>query len=270
MNRTILMLILVFVASIVNGQKIYWKSNYGKTNSPIGGLKNVKDIIKKEFVYPSSAVSTNSEGSIDINYRLNKEGIPTIVSISGIDNEAMKNETKRIFLKIRFTKSGLRTGNDPVDLFQLTYSIKAWTKLANKRKYQEIDYPFLPIDSTETVYKYQLLKTKPKPIYQAKESYSSFNDYIVNKLEYPAEAFKMGLKGEVVISFVIEQSGQITNIEVLKPLAAGCTEEGLRLIKSLKWYPAIVDGKAVRTIMTSSIGFGVASNAFQESFNQGR
>tara|TARA_B110000091_G_C13567844_1_gene371239 strand:- start:417 stop:695 length:279 start_codon:yes stop_codon:yes gene_type:complete len=92
----------------------------------------------------------------------------------------------------------------------------------------------------------------------------------MNKLEYPTDALKMGLKGQVVVSFVIEQSGQISNVTVLEPLAAGCTEEALRLIKSLKWYPAIVNEKAVRTQMTSSIGFGVSSSTYQESFNQGR
>jgi len=264
------MLLLSFLSSSLLGQKVYWKSNYGKTNAPVGGMKNVKDIIKKEFVYPASCITNNIEGAIDIKYKLNKQGIPIISSISGTDNEAIKAETKRMFLKIRFSKSNLRTDNDPDDLFQITFSIKNWDKLSNKRKYQEINYPHLPIDSTEKVYKYQLLKIKPKPIYQKKESYSSFNNYISSKLTYPEEAFKIGLKGEVVISFIIEQSGQITNIEVLKPLPSGCTEEGLRLIKALKWYPAIVDGKAVRTLMTSSIGFGVASNAFQESFNQGR
>lgn len=267
MNRFILILFVCFLGLPTIAQKVYWNSPYGKVNLPLGGLKNVKDLIKKEFVFP---ISTILEDVIDIKYKIDKNGIATITSMTGVNNSAIKHEAKRLFLKIRFSPYSKRTENDLDDLIQFTFSKKASVKLYNKRGYQEIEYPYTPIDSTEKLYKYQFIKEKPKPIFSKKDNYNSFNNYIMNKLEYPTDALKMGLKGQVVVSFVIEQSGQISNVTVLEPLAAGCTEEALRLIKSLKWYPAIVNEKAVRTQMTSSIGFGVSSSTYQESFNQGR
>ncbi|MBD80111.1 MAG: hypothetical protein CL840_14455 [Crocinitomicaceae bacterium] len=269
MNRILIILGVLLVSLSTPGQKAYWKSSYSKINAPVGGTKNIKDIVKKEFVYPMKALTDNVEGAVDISYRLNKDGTPKVLSVSGIDNDLLIAEAKRIFGKIRFPYSKLRTGSESPDLFQLAFSKKDWMKLYNKRKYREIEYPHLPIDSTQRLYHYQLLEKKPEPIFSKKEPYSDFYDYIVNKLEYPPEALKLGLKGDVVVSFVIEQSGHVTNIEIIKTMPAGCTEEALRLIKNVKWFPALENGIAVRTLMKSSIGFGVKSSPYQESFNQG-
>jgi outer membrane biosynthesis protein TonB len=119
------------------------------------------------------------------------------------------------------------------------------------------------------LYPYQKLQNKPYPIFSGKEKYNSYLDYIANKLQFPTEALKLNLKGEVVVTFVIEPSGFISNLEVLKKMPAGCTEEAVRLIEELHWHPAIKNEQAVRTIMITSVGFGVSSSTFHGAFNQG-
>ena len=71
MNRFILILFVCFLGLPTIAQKVYWNSPYGKVNLPLGGLKNVKDLIKKEFVFP---ISTILEDVIDIKYKIDKNG----------------------------------------------------------------------------------------------------------------------------------------------------------------------------------------------------
>ncbi|WP_395047747.1 energy transducer TonB [Flavobacterium sp.] len=56
-----------------------------------------------------------------------------------------------------------------------------------------------------------------------------------------------GLSGTIKISFVVEVSGKITEIKILKDLGSGTGEEAKRVIaKSPNWSPGEQDGKRVR------------------------
>ena len=54
-------------------------------------------------------------------------------------------------------------------------------------------------------------------------------------------------KGNVILSFVVEIDGSITNIKVLQDLGYGTGEEAIRLLRnSPKWNPGTQDGIPVR------------------------
>jgi hypothetical protein len=58
-----------------------------------------------------------------------------------------------------------------------------------------------------------------------------------------------GLKGKVVVSYVINEYGRIGDFKVLENLGYGTAEELIRVLKMTdgKWKPTIKDGKAVKT-----------------------
>ncbi len=65
-----------------------------------------------------------------------------------------------------------------------------------------------------------------------------------------------GLNGKVVVSFVVEKDGSLTDIKVLKDLGYGTGKEAERVLrKGPKWNPAVQNGKNVRCafIQTFSI-----------------
>ncbi len=56
-----------------------------------------------------------------------------------------------------------------------------------------------------------------------------------------------GIKGKVLISFVIEKDGSITDIKVLNDIGFGCGQEAVRVLKKCpNWTPAEQYGKKVR------------------------
>lgn len=59
------------------------------------------------------------------------------------------------------------------------------------------------------------------------------------------------VKGKVVVSFVVEPDGSLSNIKVVEDLDYGIGEEVVRVIKeSKKWEAGIQDGKPVRVTYT--------------------
>ncbi len=80
-----------------------------------------------------------------------------------------------------------------------------------------------------------------------------FNVYIANHFEKPDLGTVKTLK--VLVSFVIETDGSISDIKVLENPGNGLDKEAIRVLQSLrtKWKPGIKDGKPVRTLFTLPI-----------------
>ncbi|RNI28616.1 energy transducer TonB [Rufibacter latericius] len=70
--------------------------------------------------------------------------------------------------------------------------------------------------------------------------------YMGEKFRIPSAAQRAGAEGNVVLSFVVGPTGEITNIEVLKGLGYGLDEEAVRVIKGMpKWSPGEQNGRKV-------------------------
>ena len=73
--------------------------------------------------------------------------------------------------------------------------------------------------------------------------------FLQENLRYPLEALEKGWEGRVVVEFVIEPDGTLTNFRVIRgaPGASILDEEALRVVKLMpNWIPGIQRGKAVR------------------------
>ena len=76
--------------------------------------------------------------------------------------------------------------------------------------------------------------------------------FLAKNIKYPTEAQQQGKQGKVVVTFVIEKDGSITNAKVTQALYPSLDEESLRIVKSMpKWTPGkMKDGKVVRVQYT--------------------
>ncbi len=76
----------------------------------------------------------------------------------------------------------------------------------------------------------------------------SLKTFIINNIEYPEEAIKNEIEGIVKVSYIIEPSGEITNIEVVKSLSPEIDKEAIRIISLLpKYNPGRNYNRLVRT-----------------------
>ncbi len=80
--------------------------------------------------------------------------------------------------------------------------------------------------------------------------------YIQEHLKYPEMAKEMDVTGTVIVGFIVEPDGSITNIKVLKGIGGGCDKEAKRVIESMpKWEPGKQRGRAVRVNVKVPIRF---------------
>lgn len=82
------------------------------------------------------------------------------------------------------------------------------------------------------------------------------NKYLAENLDYPKKARKKNIEGRVLIKFVVNEDGSISDCTVIRGIGGGCDEEALRVVKNLPpWNPAMQDGKPVRVYFQLPIVF---------------
>ena len=93
----------------------------------------------------------------------------------------------------------------------------------------------------DKVFEFSELDEKP----DFKGGIMQFYQYVGKNFKVPEEE---SLNGKIILSFIIEKDGSITNIKVIQDLGFGTAEEGIRVLStSPKWLPAKKDGVPVRT-----------------------
>lgn len=86
--------------------------------------------------------------------------------------------------------------------------------------------------------------------------YVKLKKYLDSHLKYPEVAQENGIQGNVIVQFVVNTDGSISDAQVVRRLDPSCDEEALRLINSMpRWTPGKQDGKDVRVKYTVPITF---------------
>ena len=79
-------------------------------------------------------------------------------------------------------------------------------------------------------------------------------DYISKNIQYPAEC--NDAQGRVIVTFIVEKDGSITNAKVTRSVDPAFDKEALRVINSMpKWIPGKQNGQNVRVRYTVPVTF---------------
>ena len=82
--------------------------------------------------------------------------------------------------------------------------------------------------------------------------------FIGKNQKYPAEAVKRGEQGRVVVSFVVEKDGSLTDIEVTKHATPTLDAAAVETVKKMpKWKPGTHKGKKVRVQFALPISYKI-------------
>lgn len=82
--------------------------------------------------------------------------------------------------------------------------------------------------------------------------------FVAKSIKYPTEAQRKGAQGRVIVKFVVETNGSISNIHVVKGIDPLLDAEAIRVCTTMPtWAPARQEGKAVRCYYTIPVTFGL-------------
>lgn len=99
------------------------------------------------------------------------------------------------------------------------------------------------------------LEVMPEPVGGS----AAWSKFLQKNLRFPAVAQEQGLSGRVIMSFVIEKDGSLSNIKVERGAGFGFDEEAVRVLKLAKaWKPGMQNGQPVRVKYVIPMNFQLA------------
>ena len=114
----------------------------------------------------------------------------------------------------------------------------------------------IDIDTTE-VFIFDPGLVEIPALFNGKPAEEAFRDYIGQNLKYPQIAIENVISGRVFIQFVVDQQGNVVDIQVVRNIDPSLDNEALRLIQSTSgmWTPARQREKPVKVRYTFPIMF---------------
>jgi len=115
-----------------------------------------------------------------------------------------------------------------------------------KGNYQEVKYFAIGYESEPQIEKY--------PMYP--NGLNGLMADVGKRIKYPETERLKEIEGKVIVKYVIEKDGTLSNISIEKSVSEALDNEAIRVVKSLKkWYPGFVDGKPVRVEFSQPFDF---------------
>lgn len=103
-------------------------------------------------------------------------------------------------------------------------------------------------------------KDEPEKVFEAVEQPAAFkgnvNKWLSSHINYPPAAVDAGVQGKVVVRFIVNKDGSVSDVTVLKSVDRDLDKEAVRAVKSMpKWQPGKNNGVPVRSYFTLPVTF---------------
>lgn len=83
-------------------------------------------------------------------------------------------------------------------------------------------------------------------------------EFMARNLKYPTKAQEAGKQGRVIVQFIVQKDGSLSDLHVLRPVDPWLDAEAIRVIGSMpKWKPGMQDGQAVAVKYTLPVTFAL-------------
>ena len=124
------------------------------------------------------------------------------------------------------------------------------TRVVVKAESPEDTAQFKNAESTEKTY----VVVEQMPAFPGGDA--ALMKYLSENIKYPEAAEKAGEQGRVVVNFIVEKDGAISNVNVVRSVTPTLDAEAVRVIKAMpKWVPGKQDGQSVRVKYNVPVSF---------------
>lgn len=226
---------------------------------PAGGMQGWSNYLSQNLLYPTNARRKGIEGTVIVAFVVNTDGTVSDFEIlrsigGGCDEEAI-----RIVKGSPKWTPGMREGKAVRTRMRLPLTFKLGEPVPSGNSSNPEFRPVALLPPTEgqepsqenTAF-FDDQDTPPTPI----GGLPAWQRHLSENLTYPTSARMKGIQGTVMVSFVVNTDGTISEVKLVRGIGGGCDEEALRVFKiSPRWSPGMIKGKVVRTRMTLPLSF---------------
>ena len=242
------------------------------------GKRNLKALITMFLIFAAIAAIVIAKVSIDNYIASRNAAIETDVELTSLaekkeakverkeEPQIEKIEVERVKSSVAFTTPEIKKDEEvsedqemksQEELASTNTAIGAFTVEGNDEEAGEV------LKAKEVIAEPEKPKEEETKVFDVVEEMPQFPggqaallEYLSKNIKYPVVAEENGVQGRVIVTFVVERDGSITDVKVVKSVDPSLDKEAARVVKSMpKWQPGKQNGSAVRVKYTVPVTF---------------
>lgn len=204
-----------------------------------GGADSLFSFMIRNIKYPPEAYQNNIQGKVFLSFVVDTLG--TVKDIQFLKNldPFLDAEAMRVVKLMPKWNPGKENGRKVSVKYTLpvTFAIKT-----------------PPASEPDTIYTDKGVEVMP----EFPGGLNAMNQFVNKNLRFPKEAIQLGVDGLVVVSFIVNQTGQLQDFIILKSVHPSLDNEAIRVLKAMPiWKPGTIKGKPVNVKFTFPLSFSI-------------
>ncbi len=219
-----------------------------------GGMQEMMKFLQQNIKYPKEAQEQGKQGRVIVQFVVNKDGSITGDSVVRSVDPLLDAEALRVVRSMPNWTPGKQKGEPVRVRFTLPVSFRLSGGSTDKAQEPARAAQTENASSGDEIF--QVVENMP----EYPGGMSELMKYLQKEIKYPKEAQEQGKQGRVIVEFVVEKNGSITEAKVMKPVDPLLDAEALRVVSAMpNWNPGKQRGKEVRTRFTLPVMFRLSN-----------
>ena len=219
-----------------------------------GGMQEMMKFLQQNIKYPKEAQEQGKQGRVIVQFVVNKDGSITGDSVVRSVDPLLDAEALRVVRSMPNWTPGKQKGEPVRVRFTLPVSFRLSGGSTDKAQEPAKAAQTENASSGDEIF--QVVEDMP----EYSGGMEELMKYLQKNVKYPKEAQEQGKQGRVIVEFVVEKDGSITDTKVMKPVDPLLDAEALRVVSAMpNWNPGKQRGKEVRTRFTLPVTFRLSN-----------
>lgn len=214
----------------------------------------ISELLKEHLEYPEEAKKAGIEGTVVVQFTVDEKG--KTLDYTTLEDPGSGLGAAAIAAVQKFGR--WEPGKNRGEAVKVRMSVPVRFEISAQ------DNQEAPVPEPEVYVVADQMPTYPGCDFADKDSaqtctFEKLMHYMRSNLVYPEEARKAGAEGTVVVKFVVDTEGVVTNARVEESVHEACDKEAMRLVKSMPaWVPGTHNGKKVKVELALPFKFAIS------------
>ena len=226
-----------------------------------GGMGEAMKFLAKNIKYPAVALQNKIEGRVIVQFVVKENGkVADLKVVRGVTPE-LDAEALRVVGLMPDWIPGKQRGK----AVAVKYTMPIMFRLQTPAPKEEAASAPQIVPNDKPVVQRGEIFTVVEEMPQYPGGMMECMKFLSKNINYPAEAQKAGVEGRVIVQFIVNRDGKVSDAEVIRGVHPDLDAEALRVIGLMpEWVPGKQRGQAVSVKYTMPITFRVSTPAPKE------